>query len=522
MAISFQLLAGEVSNQILRNSEILSFPITGLMVGVLVTILVQSSSTSSSIFITMLAADILTLDNTIYMLMGANIGTTITNTIVALVQINDREDFSRAFAGATVHDMFNWLTVIILLPLEVVSGYLRRLSGVIVEAMNLKQYKEAKQDLLKAITKPLTEKIIVVSKKILRRIYLVIRIYINRYCFRLINPNCQTLIQIQLPYLSLNYAARRQMPLVPKNVRELLVILVVVLVLCLFGLVKILKMMLLSSATESAKKIINSEKLGFLKGYIAIILGTAMTILLQSSSVFTSALTPLVGTGFLSLELMFPLSLGSNIGTTVTGILAALAADNQSIQIAMQAAMVHLFFNISGILIWYPIPYCRAVPIFLAKKLGRSVTNHRWFAIVYILLLFVIVPGMLVGFAQIHWIISLVIALTIVVTAFLIGILTCIQHLKKQILPKALQNWKFLPKPMRSLDPYDKVFAKMQPCCKKLCFCCSFKKAETARPVATESVGGEVNRAYSISVPAVNLTDSVNESTDPSDDFTRL
>lgn len=54
--------------------------------------------------------------------MGANIGTSVTNTIVALGQVGDRDEFRRAFAGATVHDMFNWLTVIIMLPIEWISG----------------------------------------------------------------------------------------------------------------------------------------------------------------------------------------------------------------------------------------------------------------------------------------------------------------------------------------------------------------------------------------------------------------
>lgn len=54
--------------------------------------------------------------------MGANIGTSITNTIVSLTQVGDRNQFRRAFAGATVHDMFNWLTVIVLLIVEVTTG----------------------------------------------------------------------------------------------------------------------------------------------------------------------------------------------------------------------------------------------------------------------------------------------------------------------------------------------------------------------------------------------------------------
>ena len=58
----------------------------------------------------------------IFIIMGANIGTSVTNTIVALGQVQKRNEFRRAFAGATVHDMFNWLAVICLLPVEWLTG----------------------------------------------------------------------------------------------------------------------------------------------------------------------------------------------------------------------------------------------------------------------------------------------------------------------------------------------------------------------------------------------------------------
>ena len=58
------------------------------------------------------------------MVMGANIGTSVTSTIVALTQIGDIEQFERAFSAAVVHDFFNWLTVIVLFILEVTTGML--------------------------------------------------------------------------------------------------------------------------------------------------------------------------------------------------------------------------------------------------------------------------------------------------------------------------------------------------------------------------------------------------------------
>ena len=88
-----------------------------------------------------------------------------------------------------------------------------------------------------------------------------------------------------------------------------------------------------------------------------------MTILVQSSSVFTSTLTPLVGLDVIKVERVFPLTLGSNIGTTVTGLLAAMAADAETRDVALQIAFCHLLFNVTGILIWYPVPILRRVRI---------------------------------------------------------------------------------------------------------------------------------------------------------------
>lgn len=91
---------------------------------------------------------------------------------------------------------------------------------------------------------------------------------------------------------------------------------------CLYCLVKLLHSLLGGQIAKAARKTINADfpyPFSFLTGYAAIIVGAGMTILVQSSSVFTSALTPLVGIGCLKLERMYPLTLGSNIGTTGTG-----------------------------------------------------------------------------------------------------------------------------------------------------------------------------------------------------------
>ena len=108
-------------------------PIAGLMVGIVATVLLQSSSTTTSIVVSLVGADTVSVKQGIFMIMGANIGTSVTNTIVAMGHMGDGDQLERAFAGATVHDMFNFLSVAVLLPVEAATGYLFHLTGAMVK-----------------------------------------------------------------------------------------------------------------------------------------------------------------------------------------------------------------------------------------------------------------------------------------------------------------------------------------------------------------------------------------------------
>ncbi|KAH9504731.1 hypothetical protein Btru_062661 [Bulinus truncatus] len=164
LSSAFRLLGGEAAGKVFQQSDILTNPVTGLMIGVLVTVLVQSSSTSTSIVVSMVGSGIMTIRTAIPIIMGANVGTSVTNTIVAIGQITDKAEFRRAFAGATVHDMFNWLTVLVLLPVEMIFGYLYYLTEAIVDSLPLISDQGADKDILKVITEPFTERIIQINK----------------------------------------------------------------------------------------------------------------------------------------------------------------------------------------------------------------------------------------------------------------------------------------------------------------------------------------------------------------------
>ncbi|XP_074652751.1 sodium-dependent phosphate transport protein 2B-like [Tubulanus polymorphus] len=163
MSSAFKILGGKAAGRAFADNELLANPVAGLMIGVLATVLVQSSSTSTSIVVTMVASKILYVRTAIPIIMGANIGTSVTNTIVSIGHISNKDEFRRAFAGATVHDMFNWLSVIILLPLEAASGYVYYLTKAIIDSMDLRTYTSGKKDLLKTITKPFTSIVIQVN-----------------------------------------------------------------------------------------------------------------------------------------------------------------------------------------------------------------------------------------------------------------------------------------------------------------------------------------------------------------------
>ena len=243
----------------------------------------------------------------------------------------------------------------------------------------------------------------------------------------------------------------------------LLVISLALLCICLVAIVKLLHSILQGPMATMIKKFVNAEfpgPLGYITGYLAILIGAGLTFVVQSSSIFTSTLTPLVGIGVIELDRMYPLTLGSNIGTTTTAILSALAADQDHLRETLQVAFCHLFFNISGILIFYPIPYLR-FPIPMAKFLGNRTANYRWFAIVYIILMFFALPALIFALSIPGWYVLLGVAGPFVLIAIIVVIIKIIQAKKPAILPTKLQNWKFLPKPLRSLEPYDKLMQKV-------------------------------------------------------------
>lgn len=376
-------------------------PVAGLMIGILATVLMQSSSTTTSIVVSLVSADAVGVKSAIYMIMGANIGTSVTNTIVAMGQMGDGDQLERAFAGATVHDMFNFLTVALLFPFEVITHFLYALT----KAMLPDDVADGEkwEGPIKKVVSPLGKKIININKSVTKSIATGKKDSCDDFYPTTCDGGVETYDTCGKVGLIACDKKSGDCPAffqdgATRNEDEVsgyvcLVLSLFLLVTCLIGLVTILQKMLLGTSTRIIYKSTN------INGYLAIVIGTGLTILVQSSSITTSTLTPLVGMGVLPLDKMLPLTLGANIGTTFTALMSAMVSDSID---SLQVALCHLFFNITGIIIWYPLPFMRAVPLHAAAQLGKATRIWRGFPLVYIAVMFLLIPLMFFGLSKLY------------------------------------------------------------------------------------------------------------------------
>ena len=316
MSSSFKLFGRDFAEYLI---SITSNPFIALFIGVLATSVIQSSSTTTSITIGLVAGGALTLGNAIPIVMGANIGTSVTNTVVSLGHITRKHEFERAFAGATVHDFFNILAVIILLPIELSTHLIQKSASFLsVKFVGVGGMEFLSP--LKVITKPIVNQIQ--------------------------NMTGHPLIMLALAFLFLFFA--------------------------LTMIVKLMRSMVITKFETMLDTYL------FRTAATAFILGIVFTSIVQSSSVTTSIIIPLVGAGVLSVRKIFPYTLGANIGTTITAMLAALVTVNPY---AITVAFSHLIFNIFGVIIIYPL---RKIPIFFAETTARLVTYSKRNMIIFI------------------------------------------------------------------------------------------------------------------------------------------
>ncbi len=464
----FRLVAGRRAGEIFQNSVLFENQIVCMLVGMLVTVLVQSSSTSTSIFIAMVAAGLLTVQQGIPIIMGSNIGTSVTSTIVAMGQAGERDEFRRAFAAATVHDMFNFLSVLVFLPLEMATSFLYHASAEMVGRNDLSNRTGGDDanppDFLGKLTDPFTDKVLQLNSRVIQAIA-------TADPQELAEIEGQTLLVRILWYTpSANLTAGESYAHSDEAVGAgVVIVALLLLTTMLYLIVSQLKAVLKGRVAVWLHASVNgyvpdlrlSERcvlpMAWITGYLAIVAGAGITILVQSSSITTSALTPLVGIGVIEVERMYATVLGANLGTCVTGILAAFAADATRLRDTLQVAYCHLLFNVAGIFLWYTIWPLRPIPVNAAKYLGNTTAEYKWFALAYLAFAFFLVPLVFMGFSlwgdlPLHIALSL-----ILLGAAVLLLIAVLQKRKPRALPPRLRTWDFLPPALRSLEPWDRL-----------------------------------------------------------------
>ncbi|XP_015759624.1 PREDICTED: sodium-dependent phosphate transport protein 2B-like [Acropora digitifera] len=366
LSSAFRLLGGKTAGEAFAFNKILTNPIADLMIGILATVLVQSSSTTTSIVVSMVAAEILRVEPAVYIVMGANIGTSVTNTIVSLAQLAERNEFRRAFAGAVVHDIFNWLSVIVFLPLEVITGYLRRLTGAIVDVLPL-ETRETDQKLLKVVTEPFAKLIIQIDKKIITKIALgdekPQKKSLIKSCVSEIEKNVTLRSETTgLEYINTVIVKEDTCTFLFKGTSLsdtevgviLLVFSITLLCICLICIVKLLHSMSRGQMAKDIKRTINAvfpRLRKQLTRLLTILVTECMTMLLQSNFNLPYTLIRCIRVWALAIGDDIWLVLGSSIGPTATGILAALASSS-NLDRGIQIAFSTLLYNISNAILF--------------------------------------------------------------------------------------------------------------------------------------------------------------------------
>jgi sodium-dependent phosphate cotransporter len=336
LGTGFKMFGSGFSERLIAST---SNPFIGLFIGILATSIVQSSSTTTSTVVGFVAMGMLSIENAVPIVMGANIGTTVTCAIVSLGHVARPEEFKRAFAAASVHDFFNLITVLILFPLELATGFLAKTATMLSRLLTGSEGMSFASP-VKHVVGPAVHAVVGLAERLF---------------------GDHAAILVALIAFGLMIAA-------------------------LWLLVRQTKAMALSRAEVMIDRVIGRS------GLMGIALGAGITAIIQSSSVTTSLLVPLAGAGVVKLEKVFPIALGANVGTTVTALMASLAGDSRGLTIAL----VHLLFNIAGILIIYPYPPLRRVPIILARRLATAAARSKKVVAIFVIGLFYAVPGLLI------------------------------------------------------------------------------------------------------------------------------
>ena len=322
-------------------------PWVGLCVGVLATVLIQSSTTTTAIAVSAVGSGALPVRGAVPIIMGANIGTTVTCTLVALTFVGNREEFRRALAASTIHDFYNLLSLLIFFPIELVWHPLERISGAMANGLYGVGWlpDPNKFNFVSAATRPVVDGVRTVTTHLAGTLGPLFTIVIGAL-----------LILVVVRYLG-----------------------------------RLLKLLMVGKARDVLTQAIGRRP------YVAMAAGTGVTVLTQSSTITQSVLVPFAGAGILTPRQIYPVTIGANLGTTFTALFAAFAVEGADAKIGLQAAFVHLLYNMFSIVAIFVIPVLRPAPLWCAERLASIAVSHKWVIVAYLVTVFIVSPALVIA-----------------------------------------------------------------------------------------------------------------------------
>ena len=328
--------------------EFATNPIMALVVGILATALVQSSSTVSSIIVGLVAGG-LPVESAIPMIIGADFGTTVTNVIISLAYIGRKQYFRRAFAAAMVHDFFNLLAVFIFLPLELIFHIMENTAGFLANSfLGTQDMSQEGFVFMHGLTEP----------------------FIG--FFRSFNQNGGETF----------------------NGAIMIFAGIIFILLSIIYIGNLLKKQMVGRAKQIMFAAIGKKPI------TSIFSGLIITTIVQSSSTTTSLMIPLAGTGIFRLKQVYPFTLGSNIGTTITALLAATAIIGTNAIYALQIALVFMLYNVFSVALVYSVPALRRLPMVGAVSIAKIADRNKLIALLYVVGVFFALPALLIYIAS--------------------------------------------------------------------------------------------------------------------------
>jgi solute carrier family 34 (sodium-dependent phosphate cotransporter) len=329
---SFEHLGNDTITTIIKAT---ANPFTGFFIGLLVTAIIQSSSTTTAFVVALVGSQSLSLEDGIPIIMGANVGTTITSLIVSFAFISKGKEFKRAVSCASYHCFFNLLTLLLLFPLEYYYGFLSSISSTIAHGL-YGPNDATNQTLSLKVMDPVTN--------------------------RIFNAIPNMWIVVSLAFLML------------------------------FGSILLFRRTI-SKVLKAHSP--NAFSRFFFKGNSrALGWGILITAAIRSSTITTSVVVPMVAKKITNLRQAAPFIMGANLGTTITAFLALLFNVNSTT--ALSIAIAHFLFNLIGVLLFFPIPALKKLPVELALRMGRLTEKYRATIFVFVLAVFFLIPFSLI------------------------------------------------------------------------------------------------------------------------------